>query len=92
MSWIQGKSESSRPELAVSGVPLPDASSTTDPNSNENPIDWSLSYHGAPLDAVGVEVKPDGIIYLLETKYRRVPKYAFGPGGWDLAPREDFVV
>ncbi|KAK8045362.1 hypothetical protein PG993_005386 [Apiospora rasikravindrae] len=97
-----------KPVPAVSGVPLPDAPSATDPNSgSDKPIDWSSSYHGlgtstfgpevatvlqAPLDADDIEVKPDGIIYLPEIKYRRVLNNAFGPGGWGLAPRGDLVV
>lgn len=46
----------------------------------------------APLDPDDIEVKPDGIIYLPEIKYRRVLNAAFGPGGWGLAPRADLVV
>ncbi|KAK3952030.1 mitochondrial genome maintenance MGM101-domain-containing protein [Pseudoneurospora amorphoporcata] len=70
-------------------------------------IDWSSSYHGLsteafspevakilmqPLDPLDVEVKPDGIIYLPEIKYRRILNQAFGPGGWGLAPRGELVV
>ncbi|KAF7966813.1 hypothetical protein HWV62_36985, partial [Athelia sp. TMB] len=66
--------------------------------------DWSKSYHGlssqafskdvadvllAPLDPLDVEMKPDGLIYLPEIKYRRVLNKAFGPGGWGLAPRSE---
>jgi fructose-1,6-bisphosphatase/inositol monophosphatase family enzyme len=39
-----------------------------------------------------VEVKPDGIIYLPEIKYRRILNKAFGPGGWGLAPRGETIV
>lgn len=45
-----------------------------------------------PLDPLDVEVKPDGIIYLPEIKYRRILNQAFGPGGWGLAPRGELVV
>lgn len=41
----------------------------------------------APLEPDDIEVKPDGILYLPEIKYRRVLNAAFGPGGWGLAPR-----
>ncbi|GJE87292.1 mitochondrial genome maintenance MGM101-domain-containing protein [Phanerochaete sordida] len=73
---------------------LPDAPGT----------DWSKSYHGlsaapfpkevaevllAPIDPQDVEMKPDGLIYLPEIKYRRVLNRAFGPGGWGLAPRSE---
>ena len=73
----------------------------------QNGIDWSSSFHGlsttafppetaeilmAPLDPGDVEVKPDGIIYLPEIKYRRILNRAFGPGGWGLAPRGELVI
>ncbi|KAI1323869.1 Mgm101p-domain-containing protein [Xylariaceae sp. FL0255] len=72
-----------------------------------DPIDWTESYHGigtsafapevaqtllAPIAPDDIEVKPDGIIYLPEIKYRRILNRAFGPGGWGLAPREDLIV
>jgi hypothetical protein len=44
------------------------------------------------LDPLDIEVKPDGIIYLPEIKYRRILNKAFGPGGWGLAPRGELVV
>lgn len=70
-------------------------------------VDWARSFHGlsteafppeavkillAPLDPNDVEVKPDGIIYLPEIKYRRVLNKAFGPGAWGLAPRGETIV
>lgn len=39
-----------------------------------------------------MEVKPDGIIYLPEIKYRRRLNEAFGPGAWGLAPRGETIV
>ncbi|KAI0960158.1 hypothetical protein AcW1_004756 [Taiwanofungus camphoratus] len=66
--------------------------------------DWSKSYFGlstepfpkeaaevllAPLDPLDIEMKPDGLVYLPEIKYRRVLNKAFGPGGWGLAPRSE---
>ncbi|KAI1871172.1 uncharacterized protein JN550_004617 [Neoarthrinium moseri] len=89
----------------VSGKPLPDAPPTQ--NDAGSPIDWASSFHGlgtstfdpevasllqAPLEADDIEVKPDGILYLPEIKYRRVLNAAFGPGGWGLAPRGELVV
>lgn len=74
----------------------------TDPS-----IDWSSSFHGlsttafephvasilmAPLDPEDIEIKPDGIAYLPEIKYRRILNQAFGPGGWGLAPRGELSV
>ncbi|KAI0973495.1 mitochondrial genome maintenance MGM101 [Xylaria arbuscula] len=76
-------------------------------NGDGSPIDWTNSYHGlgtsafpvetaailqARLDADDIEVKPDGIIYLPEIKYRRILNTAFGPGGWGLAPRGELMV
>jgi hypothetical protein len=70
-------------------------------------IDWTRSYHGlgsvaftpeqseallAPISHDDVEVKPDGILYLPEIKYRRILNKAFGPGGWGLAPRGESIV
>ncbi|RDW66350.1 hypothetical protein BP6252_09985 [Coleophoma cylindrospora] len=70
-------------------------------------VDWTRSFHGlsaepfskeaadillAPLDPEDVEVKPDGIIYLPEIKYRRILNRAFGPGGWGMAPRGETIV
>jgi hypothetical protein len=70
-------------------------------------VDWSRSFHGlsaepfskeaadvlmAPIPFDDVEVKPDGIIYLPEIKYRRILNRAFGPGGWGLAPRGETIV
>ncbi|KDR84122.1 hypothetical protein GALMADRAFT_54416 [Galerina marginata CBS 339.88] len=66
--------------------------------------DWSKSYAGlssqpfpkeisdvllAPIEPLDVEMKPDGLIYLPEIKYRRILNRAFGPGGWGLAPRSE---
>lgn len=94
------------PVSQVSGEPLPAAGEALDPETGA-PINWASSFHGlgtstfgpevaarlqAPLDADDIEVKPDGIIYLPEIKYRRVLNAAFGPGGWGLAPRGDLVV
>ncbi|KAH7380110.1 mitochondrial genome maintenance protein MGM101 [Pyrenochaeta sp. MPI-SDFR-AT-0127] len=70
-------------------------------------IDWTRSYHGlgsnsftpeqseillAPIVFEDVEVKPDGLLYLPEIKYRRILNRTFGPGGWGLAPRGESIV
>ncbi|THH27829.1 hypothetical protein EUX98_g6361 [Antrodiella citrinella] len=75
-----------------------------DAGAQNGPTDWSKSYHGlsqqpfpkesadillAPINPLDVEIKPDGLIYLPEIKYRRVLNKAFGPGGWGLAPRSE---
>ncbi|WVQ74200.1 hypothetical protein IAR50_003794 [Cryptococcus sp. DSM 104548] len=64
--------------------------------------DWSTSFAGLSdkpfsketaeallreLKPDDVEIKPDGLLYLPEIKYRRTLNLAFGPGGWGLAPR-----
>lgn len=70
-------------------------------------VDWSSSFHGIssrpvtptqfdalmrPLDEQDIEVKPDGIIYLPEIRYRRRLNEAFGPMGWGLIPKGEPVV
>lgn len=65
-------------------------------------MDWTSSYPGvaskpfstdaqnillAPVDTNDIEIKPDGLLYLPEIKYRRILSKAFGPGGWALVPR-----
>ncbi|KAF2843173.1 mitochondrial genome maintenance MGM101 [Patellaria atrata CBS 101060] len=74
---------------------------------DEKQVDWSRSFHGLssspfsaeqaaillePVDPEDIEIKPDGIIYLPEIKYRRILTRAFGPGGWGLAPRGETIV
>ncbi|KAI8324746.1 mitochondrial genome maintenance MGM101, partial [Martensiomyces pterosporus] len=63
---------------------------------------WSTSFQGmasepfdarigevlmAPVVETDIEIKPDGLLYLPEIKYRRILNRAFGPGGWGLVPR-----
>lgn len=70
-------------------------------------MDWTRSYHGMssqpfsaeaaavllqPVETGDVEIKPDGIVYLPEIKYRRILNRAFGPGGWGLVPRSESIV
>ncbi|MCJ1472752.1 hypothetical protein MMC13_001401 [Lambiella insularis] len=70
-------------------------------------VDWSRSFHGLstqpfskeaadvllqPISTDDIEVKPDGVIYLPEIKYRRLLNKAFGPGGWGMAPRGETIV
>ncbi|KAI1436540.1 mitochondrial genome maintenance MGM101 [Xylaria sp. CBS 124048] len=87
--------------------PLAEVAPKNISNGNGDQIDWTNSFHGigssvfsaeatailqAPLRPDEIEVKPDGIIYLPEIKYRRILNSAFGPGGWGLAPRGDLMV
>jgi hypothetical protein len=46
----------------------------------------------APLNPKDVEIKPDGIVYLPEIKYRRILNKSFGPGAWALVPRGESSV
>ncbi|KAI7503990.1 hypothetical protein KC347_g8449 [Hortaea werneckii] len=76
-------------------------------SEDEKQVDWTRSFHGlstTPFTAEqaailqqelsydDIEIKPDGIIYLPEIKYRRILNKAFGPGGWGLAPRGETIV
>ncbi|KAF7728804.1 hypothetical protein EC973_005430 [Apophysomyces ossiformis] len=73
----------------------------------EESHNWSTSFHGLstqpfpaevadillqPVNPEDVEIKPDGLIYLPEIKYRRILNKAFGPGGWGLAPRGEHSI
>lgn len=46
----------------------------------------------AQLAPEEIEIKPDGILYLPEIRYRRILNRAFGPGGWGLFPKDDPTV
>ncbi|KAI4734985.1 hypothetical protein E4T50_14487 [Aureobasidium sp. EXF-12298] len=76
-------------------------------DEGEKQVDWSRSFHGISstpfsseaaailtqdIDFDDIEIKPDGIIYLPEIKYRRILNKAFGPGGWGLVPRGETIV
>ncbi|KAH8556402.1 mitochondrial genome maintenance protein [Umbelopsis sp. PMI_123] len=76
-------------------------------NEQSNSHDWSKSFHGLstqpfspetaeilmqPISVDDIEIKPDGLLYLPEIKYRRILNKAFGPGGWGLAPRGDHSI
>ena len=76
-------------------------------DEGDRQVDWTRSFHGlsseafspeaakallAPIDPDEIEIKPDGIVYLPEIKYRRILNQAFGPGGWGLAPRGETIV
>ena len=70
-------------------------------------IDWSTSWFGlgakpfsddvqkqllTELKPEDIEIKPDGMIYLPEIKYRRILNKAFGAGGWGMVPRSETIV
>ena len=94
------------PSSTSSGVTNP-GSENGNGNGNGDPINWTSSFHGLAtnpfppetaavlmrdLDPRDVEIKPDGVVYLPEIKYRRILNQAFGPGGWGLAPRGELVI
>jgi hypothetical protein len=70
-------------------------------------VDWANSFFGIsvqpathkqfkqlsqPVHIEDIEVKPDGVIYLPEIKYRRKLNEVFGPMGWGLIPKGEPVV
>lgn len=85
-------------------TPRPQALPAKDPNQD---VDWEKSYKGLatspvtqeqfivlarPTEVEDIEVKPDGIIYMPEIKYRRRLNEVFGPMGWGIVPRGETVV
>jgi len=101
---LQATSED-QPELTDLTAGLNDQPVILDEGARQ--VDWTRSFHGlaadpfpkeaadillAPLASDDIEVKPDGIVYLPEIKYRRILNKAFGPGGWGLAPRGETIV
>ena len=76
------------------------------PSGGES-TNWAESFYGlgmapfpqevadvllAPIDNEDIEIKPDGMLYLPEIKYRRILNRSFGPGGWGLAPRTESLI
>jgi len=103
-SMLQATPED-QPELTDLTAGLNDQPVILDEGARQ--VDWTRSFHGlaadpfpkeaadillAPLAPDDIEVKPDGIVYLPEIKYRRILNKAFGPGGWGLAPRGETIV
>ena len=91
---------SSPPTNAATAAPT--FTGNGDNGTSQNISDWASSFSGmstqpfsqesaeileAPINEDDVEIKPDGLLYLPEIKYRRILNKAFGPGGWGLAPR-----
>lgn len=75
--------------------------------STDSSTNWYFSFYGLgskpfseivqkelalPLKEEDIEIKPDGLIYLPEIKYRRILNKAFGAGGWGLVPRSKTIV
>ncbi|KAJ7198797.1 mitochondrial genome maintenance MGM101-domain-containing protein [Mycena pura] len=91
-------------DLAVAGNEMPPSAPPDLAPPEDGATDWSKSYSGlsqqafskevadvllTPLESKDIEVKPDGLLYLPEIKYRRILNRAFGPGAWGLAPRSE---
>jgi hypothetical protein len=105
---IQNLAKTGLDDNPISDLDISDLSSLSPNNNNgEGYVDWTRSYHGLsaqpfspeaaaillqPLNVEDVEIKPDGIVYLPEIKYRRILNRAFGPGGWGLVPRSESIV
>ena len=49
--------------------------------------DEAMSILSKPLDVDEIQIRPDGLLYLPEIRYRMVLNDAFGPGNWKLIPR-----
>lgn len=41
-----------------------------------------------PIPDTDIEIRPDGLIYLPEIKYRRILNHAFSPGAWSMLPMD----
>lgn len=104
-SLQEPQSATSTASFAFHDAP-PETRSVLNSSTNNN-IDWSDSYHGlgsqpfsreiadillAPIEDQDIEIKPDGLLYLPEIKYRRILNKAFGPGGWGLVPRTESLI
>ncbi|KAI9032221.1 mitochondrial genome maintenance MGM101-domain-containing protein [Hyaloraphidium curvatum] len=99
---LSGRPFSSAPLARQARPPAPADHEYKAQHEERPPADLSQSFAGisesafppeatevllAEVDAVDVEVLPDGVPYLPEIKYRRILNKAFGPGGWALVPR-----
>ncbi|KAF2863847.1 mitochondrial genome maintenance MGM101 [Piedraia hortae CBS 480.64] len=88
------------PDLTTTGL-------SDSPAEHPSLSTWSDTLHGlsstpfppevsqilqTPVSENDIEIKPDGIIYLPEIKYRRILNKAFGPGGWGLIPRTETII
>ncbi|KAH7578663.1 hypothetical protein J7297_04685 [Nakaseomyces glabratus] len=93
--------------LALNGKFLESTNGNENGTTSMGSIDWYTSWHGLgskpfdatvqkalalPLEPTDIEIKPDGLIYLPEIKYRRILNRAFGAGGWGLVPRSQTIV
>lgn len=92
---------------ASNGNAITDAKDAVNHGKFLNEINWYTSWYGLgsrPFDKKiqdilvqviepkDIEIKPDGLIYLPEIKYRRILNRAFGAGGWGLVPRSETIV
>lgn len=84
-------------EIEADGVPPVDAALTAPSVVQANPYVGIAAAPFSPEAAeillggvaeTDIEIRPDGLIYLPEIKYRRILNRAFGPGAWSLLPME----
>ncbi|SCU91860.1 LAFA_0F06304g1_1 [Lachancea sp. 'fantastica'] len=88
-------------------TPQTNASIVNSQPHSSSEVNWAVSFQGLgsrpfddnvqtelskPLAPEDIEVKPDGLVYLPEIKYRRILNKAFGAGGWGLVPRSETIV
>lgn len=65
-----------------------DYSSEMFPGASTTPFSSEvINVLNAELSVEDIEIKPDGALYLPESRYRKVLNKAFGVGGWCLIPR-----
>ncbi|SCU80606.1 LANO_0B00672g1_1 [Lachancea nothofagi CBS 11611] len=92
---------------AFKGYSLESKAPVLDHPGQQQGINWAVSFHGLgsrpfedvvqvelskPIASEDIEIKPDGLIYLPEIKYRRILNKTFGAGGWGLVPRSETSV
>ncbi|HVK40240.1 MAG TPA: mitochondrial genome maintenance protein MGM101 [Candidatus Kapabacteria bacterium] len=84
-------------EIEAEGVMTADAALVAPPAVQANPYVGIAAAPFSPEAAEilmggvaeeDIEIRPDGLIYLPEIKYRRILNRAFGPGAWSLLPME----
>ena len=67
--------------------------SLTADNLSQSPFNENVAkILSEELEPQDVEIRPDGILYLPEIRYRNILMKAFGPGGWSLLPRGPHTV
>jgi Mitochondrial genome maintenance MGM101 len=84
--------EGETPDLLSSGDGNADFTTTFAGIASSPFSDEAIVVLNQPVNEEDIEVKPDGLLYLPEIKYRRILNKAFGPGGWGLVPRFERLI